>query len=209
MSAADLLRRGLARSVSIVSGAQLGADSVDPAHLPEQAIFFANHTSHLDFITLWSALPPRLQKRVRPIAARDYWDTGVRRLLAENVFHAFLVDRHGGSQDAGASPSGQLGGMTEVLDGGDSLIIFPEGTRGDGEELAAFHSGLYRLAQHNPVIPAVPVSLGNLGRILPKGEAVPVPHLSSVTFHRPLHVGDAETKDEFLARCRAALLGDH
>ena len=98
--------------------------------------------------------------------------------------------------------------MRRVLDAGDSLIIFPEGTRGDGQSVAAFHSGLYHLAAHAPHLPAVPVGLHNLGRILPKGGVIPVPHLATVSFCAPLFLADGETKDAFLARARAALVAD-
>ena len=177
--------------------------------LPDQAVFYANHSSHLDFATLWAVLPSRLRDRVRPVAARDYWSTGVRRMLAEGLFNAHLVDRTGsggGRSHAGGAPSDQLAGMTAVLDAGDSLIIFPEGTRGTGETLAPFQSGLYHLALHDPTVPVIPVTLGNLGRILPKGERVPVPHLSTVTFHPPVAVGPGETKAAFLERARRVLL---
>jgi len=205
---------GLAWLVRVISGARPeNASGEGLAQLPRQAIYYANHSSHLDFVTIWAVLPPALRRSLRPIAARDYWDKGIKRVFAEKVFHAYLVDRgrkrarrnHPGG---GASPKGQLSGMTGVLDDGDSLLIFPEGTRGDGEQLAEFHSGLYRLAQHDTNIPVVPVRLGNLNRILPKGEAIPVPHLSTVTFQEPLHVGEAETKEDFLTRARASLLED-
>lgn len=210
-------RRGMATAITGVSGARVvnpeALRSGDDGQAPlQQAIFYSNHSSHLDMVTLWAALPAHLQKRVRPIAAKDYWGSGVKKALAEKLFNAYLVDRHGASTSkgrdsgSGVSPKGQITGMTEVLDGGDSLIIFPEGTRGSGEMIAQFHGGLYKLAQHDPRIPVVPVALSNLGRILPKGERVPVPHLSKVTFHPPLYVGADEPKAEFLDRARQVLV---
>lgn len=167
--------------------------------LPAQAVFYANHSSHLDFVTLWAVLPPDLQRRVRPVAAADYWGAGLRRRVATGWFNAYLVDRGGGrdgrrTRRAGAGSrsgvvpedGGQLQGMLDILARGDSLIIFPEGTRGSGERVAEFKAGLHVLAAAHPEVPVVPVSLLNLGRILPKGEGVPVPHLSTVRFHRPL-----------------------
>lgn len=203
---------GIARIVRIISGAR--AESVDGrpiTDLPRQAIYYANHSSHLDFVTIWAVLPKELRSSLRPIAARDYWDHGIKKFFAEKIFRAHLVDRgraraKNSHTHSGASPSGQLGGMTAVLDEGDSLLIFPEGTRGDGETLAKFQSGLFRLAQHNPQIPVLPVRLGNLNRVLPKGESIPVPHLSTVTFQEPIFVQPDESKEEFLARARQALL---
>lgn len=207
-----LVHGGLARAIRIISGARAEtADGSPITELPRQAIYYANHSSHLDFVTIWAVLPAEFRATLRPIAARDYWEHGIKKVFAEKVFRAHLVDR-GKSRakrshtEGGASPTGQLGGMTAVLDDGDSLLIFPEGTRGDGENLAKFHSGLYRLAQHNPQIPVLPVRLGNLNRVLPKGESIPVPHLSTVTFQKPIFLQPDEEKEPFLARARQALL---
>lgn len=213
MSVSSLARRGLARTISGFAGARVATnhDSSEP-RLPQQAIFYANHSSHLDFLAIWAALPEDLQRRVRPVAAKDYWGSGIRKRVSERVFNAYLVDRHGASStrhrtsDSGVSPKGQIAGMAEVLDAGDSLIIFPEGTRGDGESLAEFRGGLYRLAQHNPAISIVPVALANLGRILPKGEMVPVPHLSTVVFCDPIHLTQDEDQQTFLTRARQILI---
>ena len=126
---------GLARLVSGVRVERRGGD------LPHPAVFFANHTSHLDAIVLWSALPPALRTRTRPVAARDYWERGrIRPYLAERAFRALLVDR--GPAPDGAPRTG-IEAMIAALDQGDSLILFPEGTRGDGEEIGRFRSGLY------------------------------------------------------------------
>lgn len=207
----QLGRRALSGAITALAGARVtGPDGETDVQLPEQAIFFANHSSHLDFLTIWAALPWSLQRRTRPIAAKDYWDKGVRRHIVEGVFRAYLVERHGGgggrSTGSGVSPKGQLTGMTDVLDGGDSLIIFPEGTRGDGQRIADFHGGLYRLAVHDRGIPVIPVTLVNLGRILPKGESIPVPHLSTLEFGDPLSVGEGEDQADFLARARGVLV---
>lgn len=167
-----------------------------------QRIYFANHTSHLDFVLIWSALPKRLRFLTRPVAARDYWAHGVKRYLALNVFNAVLVDR---VRTDAATPNP----LDVLLDGlGDrhSLIIFPEGTRGDGTTLGEFKSGLYRLGKARPDVELVPVYIDNLNRVLPKGEFAPVPMLASVSFGAPMQVGDAEEKAAFLGRARDAIL---
>ncbi|MFZ3453925.1 lysophospholipid acyltransferase family protein [Arthrobacter sp. 7Tela_A1] len=206
-------RRSLARLISAFAGARVVTAAGEPGpDLPGQAIYYANHSSHLDFLTIWAALPAELQQRARPVAAKDYWGSGVRKAFAERIFNAYLVDRHGSSSrrqrtsDSGVSPKGQVEGMAEVLAAGDSLIIFPEGTRGEGDTIAQFHGGLYKLARLHPEIPVVPVTLANLGRILPKGEMIPVPHLSTVIFCEPLHLEPNEDRQTFLARARQVLV---
>ena len=166
-----------------------------------QRIYFANHTSHLDFVLVWAALPKRLRFLTRPVAARDYWEKGMKRYLALQVFNAVLVDRV--RTEASANP------LDILLDGlGDahSLIIFPEGTRGDGAQLNEFKSGLYRLGKARPDVELVPVYIDNLNRVLPKGEFAPVPMLASVSFGAPMRIGDGEDKNDFLERARNAIL---
>ena len=168
-----------------------------------QRIYFANHASHLDFVLVWAALPPRLRALTRPVAAKDYWDRpGLRRYLGVKVFNAVLVDRQP-AQQATRSP------IDILLDGlGDrySLIIFPEGTRGDGSTIAQFKSGLYRLGKARPDVELIPTYLNNLNRVLPKGEFVPVPMLASVSFGEPMQVRANEDKNAFLERARNAIL---
>ena len=153
-------------------------------------------------------------KEALGVAAADYWSRGFKRAAAEGFFNAYLVERGGSSAREGEASqrpdrarrsSSQIDGMNEVLLAGDSLIIFPEGTRGTGEKLARFQAGLYHLARKNPEIPVIPVALANLGRILPKGEKIPVPHLSTVRFHEPIGVGEEESKEEFLGRATAII----
>jgi 1-acyl-sn-glycerol-3-phosphate acyltransferase len=172
-----------------------------------QRVYIANHSSHFDFIVLWSYLPLRLRRLTRPVAARDYWERDmVRRYLAARVFNAVLIDRVA----APGTAAGQLGRqavdqMAEALDDRYSLILFPEGTRGPGEDLAPFRSGLYHLCHSRPDVEVVPVYLENLNRILPKGHLLPVPMLSRITFGAPLHLQPAEEKDAFLERARQAV----
>jgi 1-acyl-sn-glycerol-3-phosphate acyltransferase len=174
---------------------------------PRQRIYFANHTSHLDFVVLWSVLPHALRVQTRPVAAKDYWQSGLRRRLAVNVFHAILIERStsvsGEEQIQSARRSFDL--LLEALDHNHSLIIFPEGTRGRGNEVGPFKSGLYHLWLKRPDVQFVPVYLANLNRVLPKGEVLPVPFISRVAFGPPFKPAGNKTKDSFLKEAREAL----
>lgn len=175
---------------------------------PVQRIYFGNHSSHLDFIVIWSALPAQLRSRARPVAARDYWErTAIRRYLATNVFNAVLVDRRNpaasctteAARTATAYLAAQMGTR-------DSLILFPEGTRSANGDVGQFKSGLYFLSRLRPDVELVPVYLENLNRILPKGEALPVPMLSRVILGPPLELRGDEEKQPFLEKARTAVL---
>jgi 1-acyl-sn-glycerol-3-phosphate acyltransferase len=178
------------------------------------AVYFANHTSHLDALLIWASLPPVARARTRPVAARAYWSARrVRRYLATRVFRAVLVDRASevttGDGAGGTAPTRRPRAIEEMLAtlrGGDSLIIFPEGTRGKGDAVARFRTGLFHLASRMPEVNIVPVYLENLGRMLPKGEVLLVPLLGRVTFGKPFRIGEGEPKADFLERSRAALI---
>lgn len=206
-----LVRGILAGLVRLITGARAivtraDADARDSVlDLPQQMVLYANHSSHLDFVTIWAVLPRRIRNQLRPIAADDYWGSGVKRWLATNILNAYLIDRGRDSTSSTTRATGQLDDMIAILDAGDSLLIFPEGTRGDGTEVGRFHSGLYRLAQERPDVPVVPVALSNLGRMLPKGAVIPVPHLVTATFLDSIRVAPGEARHEFLDRARGAI----
>jgi 1-acyl-sn-glycerol-3-phosphate acyltransferase len=174
----------------------------DPAD-DRPRVYFANHASHLDFVLIWSALPRPRRRQVRPVAGSDYWNrTPVRRFVAASVFHAVLIERGGGP----AASRAALVRMAAALDDRQSLIVFPEGTRSRDGGIGEFKSGLFHLTRLRPDVELVPVLLENTGRILPKGEALPVPMLSRVVFGAPLPVDPAEDKHAFLARARGVLM---
>jgi len=186
----------------LISGAT--ACWVDCKPDTRQRIYFANHTSHLDFVVLWAVLPRDVRELTRPVAAKEYWSSGwLKPYLVNKVFRAVLVDRQANDlQSRQIQIEHLLGGLGRY----SSLILFPEGTRGTGEEVAPFKSGLYHLSRQKPGLELVPVYLENLNRVLPKGEVLPVPLLSRVFFGPPITLGDGESKDDFLTRARESML---
>jgi len=172
-----------------------------------QRIYYGNHSSHLDFVMIWSALPPRLRRSARPVAGRDYWARGaMRRYLAGRVFHAVLIDRgQAGTDHAEASARAAIEQMAREMGDEYSLIVFPEGTRNSNGAVGPFKSGLFHLSRLRPDVELVPVYLENLNRILPKGESLPVPMMSRVIFG-PAFAGGSDDKATFLQHARDALM---
>lgn len=167
----------------------------------KQRVYFANHSSHLDTMTIWSSLDSDLRKLTRPVAAKDYWGKGgIRGLIAKNALNVVLIERSGKGEDDPLKP------LYEALDQGDSLIIFPEGTRRYEAEPAAFKSGLYHLSRRYPNIEYIPVYLDNTRRSLPKGALLPLPVSCMATFGAPLEIDLNESKEDFLARARQAVI---
>lgn len=172
------------------------------APLSTQRIYFANHSSHGDFVLLWASLPPDLRRRTRPVAGADYWQrSALRRFVIHRLFNGVLVER-----ERSGPESNPLQPMLDALADGDSLILFPEGTRNLEEGLLPFKSGLYRLGLEWPNVELVPVWIANLNRVMPKGRSLPLPLLCSVSFGVPMSIENDEGKDAFLQRARQALL---
>lgn len=198
---AELCANGIivfARFVTAVRAIWAGSEPND-----QQRVYFANHCSHGDFVLLWTVLPPRLRARTRPVAGADYWlSSALRRFIGCDVFRSVLVQRDKSRRDE--DPVQQ---MASALDDGDSLIVFPEGTRNTTDEsLLPFKSGLFHLAKMRPDVELVPVWINNLNRVLPKGEIIPVPLACTVVFGAPIHLAESEAKDIFLLRARQALM---
>ncbi|MCG5030326.1 1-acyl-sn-glycerol-3-phosphate acyltransferase [Mesosutterella sp. OilRF-GAM-744-9] len=166
-----------------------------------QRIYFANHSSHMDAIVVWSSLPPELRQKTRPVAAKDYWEKGaLRRRIAIKELRVVLIDRlHSGHTNP-------LDPLKEALRQGDSLIIFPEGTRRPQPLPSPFKSGLWRLMREFPQVELIPVYIENLHRSMPKGTLIPTPTICSVRFGAPLPHSVEDGKEEFLNRARDAVI---
>ncbi len=189
----------LATLAKIVSGATVRWIDCEPDDC--QRIYFANHTSHLDALILWSSLPKKIRTQTRPVAAVDYWHSGpVRRYLA-SAFNLLLIDRK--KIKVHNSP---IDMMIREIGTTESLIVFPEGGRNPTGELREFKSGLYHLAKKRPDLELVPVFIDNVNRVMPKGEFLPVPLLSCISIGSPMWLESGENKNQFLERARHAVL---
>ncbi|MBK9132996.1 MAG: 1-acyl-sn-glycerol-3-phosphate acyltransferase [Betaproteobacteria bacterium] len=201
MSSAALMGMLLAFIARLITGAQGHWRGCPPK--AEQRIYFANHQSHLDWVLIWAALPHDLRAGTRPIAARDYWTkTRFKQWLTSKVFNAVYVARQRSAEEDPLEP------LVDALRAGDSLVIFPEGTRSAKGEPMPFKSGLFHLAEQFPQVPLVPAWIDNVQRVMPKGEVVPVPILCTVTFGAPITLAPGEDKRAFLERARAAVLAE-
>ena len=196
--------RGLARAITGVqprfAGGRLSA---------EPTIYYANHTSHGDFVLIWTVLPALIRANTRPVAGADYWQDGrLRRYIADAVLNAVLIERGKLDRPSLSRTSDPTAPILAAIDAGASVIIFPEGTRNTTDApILPLKAGLYRLAEARPTVPLVPVWIENVCRVMPKGELLPLPLLCSVTFGTSLTLAPGERRPLFLARAQQALLG--
>ena len=167
-----------------------------------QRVYFGNHTSHLDMLVVWSSLPSYVRKVTRPVAAKDYWTASpFRRYMSQRLFNALLVER----QDVKVHSS-PIDYMLKEMGDTYSVIVFPEGGRQSGGEIAEFKSGIYYMCKRRPELELIPMYLDNMNRILPRGTYLPVPMLSRIIFGPPMWLEKNEKKADFLARARQAII---
>ena len=197
--AAQVVSLFLLGLIRVLTGSQARWHGCPPK--AEQRIYFANHQSHADLVMIWAALPKELRSMTRAIAAKDYWNkTPFKQWLTTAVFNVIYVSRDRSAEEDPLEP------LFEALENGDSIILFPEGTRGFTGEPQPFKAGLYNLALKYPNVVLVPAWINNVQHVLPKGEVVPVPVLCSVTFGVPMQLGAGEDRRVFLERARAAVV---
>jgi 1-acyl-sn-glycerol-3-phosphate acyltransferase len=184
-----------------------GADVSGRERLPLKgpAIVAANHSSHVDTLLLLAIFPSRAVQRVRPAAAADYFlKDPVIGWFSRHVIGIVPVARRKAGQRPRDADEDVLAPARAALAAGDIVVVFPEGTRGDGDELGQLKSGVARLAEAFPDAPVTPVWIQGAGRVLPKGEAIPAPLNCAVLVGEPLAwTGD---RHAFMARLRDALL---
>lgn len=180
-----------------------GADVSGREHLPLKgpAIVVANHNSHMDTLLLLTIFPSKAMSRVRPAAASDYFlKDPVVGWFSRNLIGIVPVarDKVGTGEDV-------LAPAREALTAGDIIVVFPEGTRGNADdEMARLKSGVARLAEAFPDAPVTPIWIQGAGRVLPKGEVIPVPMNCAVLIGAPVRWAGRRT--EFMDGLREALL---
>jgi len=184
-----------------------GADVAGRERLPLKgpAIVAANHASHVDTLLLLAIFPSRAVARVRPVAAADYFlRDPVIGWFSRQVIGIVPVARLRAGQRTRNDGEDVLAPARAALAAGDIVVVFPEGTRGDGDHLGQLKGGVARLAQAFPEAPVTPVWIQGAGRVLPKGQVLPAPLNCAVLVGEPLAwTGD---RPAFMARLRAALL---
>ena len=147
----------------------------------KQFIIVSNHNSHIDTMALMSSLSFNQLPKTHPVAAGDYFGGSPIKAFFSKLFtNAILIRR---TKDGGSeNPIEQ---MSQALEEGKSLILFPEGSRGEPEKMQIFKKGIGVLLQKHPNVHYLPVYMSGMGKVLPKGEKLLVPFDSYVLFGEP------------------------
>lgn len=145
-----------------------------------QFIIAANHNSHIDVMVLFRLVDISRVNQVKTIVAKDYFDKGLKGYIAKILFNSVLVDR-----STSAIKTFKI--LKKELEDGYSLIIFPEGTRGQPGIINEFKSGIGQISLDFPNIPIYPVYLSGAEKSLPKGTRIPVPFNIKISVLKPIY----------------------
>jgi 1-acyl-sn-glycerol-3-phosphate acyltransferase len=146
------------------------------------AIIVANHNSHLDTMVLMTLFPARMLNKLRPVAAQDYFFRNKwLKWFSLRIIGIIPLDR-----DARRTKEHPLAPISQSLERGEIVILFPEGSRGDPEQMGEFKSGIAHLAKLHPDVPVTPIYMHGLGKALPRGEALLVPFFCDLFVGEPL-----------------------
>ncbi|HVW32988.1 MAG TPA: lysophospholipid acyltransferase family protein [Acidimicrobiia bacterium] len=168
---------------AIASPAVDGRERLDALDAP--VIFAANHHSHIDTGLLLSLLPERFRRQTVVAAAADYFfDRRAKGTLHALAFGAVPMERTKVNRRSAEM-------ALELLAGGWSLVIFPEGGRSPDGWAQEFRGGAAYLAVRSGR-PVVPVYLDGTRHVWPKGQRLPRPYKVTVTFGTPLSPDSGE-----------------
>ena len=159
----------------------------------EQFVILPNHNSHLDTIAILASLPSSIIHKVKPVAAGDYFGkTKLIGWLSEYFVNALLIQRKNLKNSASNSP---LESMESTLNDGYSLILFPEGTRGEPEVMQSLKRGIAVVLAKREQTPYIPVYMSGMGKNLPKGEKMIVPFNARVIYGKPTLISSSDSKE--------------
>jgi 1-acyl-sn-glycerol-3-phosphate acyltransferase len=162
-------------------------DNADFLLQEKQFVIVANHNSHIDTMTLMASLPSSIIHKVKPVAAADYFGkTKFRAVISNYLINTLLISRKGGSA---------IQTMKKALEDGYSLIIFPEGSRGDPDSEQQMKPGVAILLSVCPEVKYVPAYMFGMGKIMPKGDGLIVPYSSILKYGKPTLPNSKEVKE--------------
>jgi 1-acyl-sn-glycerol-3-phosphate acyltransferase len=168
--------------------------------LDSPVLFTANHQSHVDTHAILDVLSRKQRNKTTVAAAFDHFGDAEGTSLKKRfiqftvlaVWNAFGIDRVG-------SPLRSIRTMSELLQRGCSIVLYPEGTRSEDHKIAPFKSGLAIVAKLAKC-PVVPVFVAGGSSILPKATYMPRTGSMHISFGKPIFLQEEETAKMFTRR---------
>ena len=168
----------------------------------KQFILIANHNSHMDTMAIMSSIPSRYIHRVHPIAAADFFGgSKFKEKLMRYMVNATLIPRKRAESKEDVDP---IQVMSNLIEKGRSIIVYPEGSRGVPGVMTDFKKGIGYLINKHPHVDVVPVYLDGIHKTLPKGKNLILPYNCKIIFGDSIQFDSFEvdnivkkSKDEF------------
>lgn len=161
----------------------------------KQFIIVANHNSHLDTMTIMASIPNKIIHKVRPVAAADHFGkTKLKAKLTNYFVNTLLIQRKRDKENPENDP---INKMIKAIDDGYSLILFPEGTRGEPEVQQPLKPGVALVLLERPNVILVPAFMKGMGKAMPKDDNLIIPTNSTLKYGEPLLV-NTNSIDEIL-----------
>ena len=158
----------------------------------EQFIIVANHNSHLDTMTILASLPSKIIHKVKPVAAADHFGrTKLKEKLTNFFVNTLLIQRKRDKENPDNDP---INKMIDALDNGYSLLIFPEGTRGEPEISQPLKPGIAIVLANRPKVKYVPAYMKGMGKAMPKNDNLILPYNSVLIYGKPSNIDNIETE---------------
>lgn len=150
------------------------ARHLERLHSGHYRLIAANHNSHLDAMVLMSLFGFRALSEIKVVAARDYFCRNpLMTWISLNIIGIIPIDRDGRSDDP-------LKPVREALEQGYTVIMFPEGSRGNPEQMQPLKYGIAKLMELYPQSVLTPVYMHGLGKSLPRGQNYLVPFICDI-----------------------------
>jgi len=175
-----------------------GMENLANTKLP--VLFIANHSSHIDTLSVIRALPDSIREKTAVAAAADYFfKSNLAGSATSLLLNTFPFSR-------GAQVRRSLEYCADLVHTGWSILIYPEGTRSTTGELLPFKGGIGLLAEELR-IPIVPVAVYGGFEILPKGRGFPHPGPASVMFGEPIRPDMEMPTQDLISNLQQSLAG--
>jgi 1-acyl-sn-glycerol-3-phosphate acyltransferase len=172
-----------AKTFMALTGSQVEVEGLH--HIPEGPVLFAsNHEGNFDIPVLISAIEKPFgfisKIEVKKVPVLSSWMEAI-----DCVF----IDRKNRDKAAGSIMSG-----VELLKKGNSLVIFPEGTRSKGGPVGLFKAGGFRLAKDSGV-PIVPISIQGTADVFEKNGRLVKPAKIKMIISPPVYSRQYKDKE--------------
>jgi 1-acyl-sn-glycerol-3-phosphate acyltransferase len=174
-----------ASSICRAGGVEVAVSGTEQLDPEKPYIFAANHQSQFDILVLQGYLGVNFRWLAKKELFKiPIWGPAMRRA------GYIPIDRSHGKQAIKS-----LDEAAQKIAAGDSVIIFPEGTRSKDGKLHDFKAGAMVLAIKSGV-PIVPVAILGTYEILPKGKLLMNPGKVQIRVGRPIETKNYSSRDK-------------